>query len=55
MISKATPDLVTRDWRQSAREASSLRAGTMIETCGGAVSVSVVTIEEADKTADLRG
>lgn len=39
MISKETPVWDARDWRQSARQDSSLRAGTMIEICGGAGSV----------------
>jgi hypothetical protein len=49
MISKETPVWETRDWRQSASDASSLRAGTITETSGCAGSVSFVTIEEADK------
>src|SRR5271165_298488 len=55
MISKSTPDCETSDCKQSARLASSLRAGMMTEIVGRSAIVSVVTIEEAGETSGPQG
>src|ERR1700679_1868634 len=44
MISNATPCCATSEVRQSLRDASSLRAGTMTETVRGSLAVSLAGI-----------
>src|ERR1041385_174764 len=50
MISKETPIWVTSDSRQEPRLASSLRAGTIMEICGGSEIISPAFIGDIENS-----